>query len=154
MRSVLITGAGGPAGRASGAWFREAGWRVVTTDVVPVGDAFIVPRGDDPAFDGALLDLIVREAPDLVVPTVSEELPRVARLAGAIRALGAGIFISRPQAVDIANDKFATASALLRGSLQAPRTLVTTQVKSAAEAGAALGYPFLVKPRIGRGGRG
>lgn len=156
MQTVLITGAGGPAGRATAAFFREAGWRIIPTDIVPVGglDIRIVPPGGDPEFDGAILDLIVREEPDLVVPTVSEELPRVARLACAIRGLGAKIFISRPDAVDAANDKYVTASLLARDGIAVPRTLAAAGATDAPSAGASLGYPFLAKPRVGRGGRG
>ena len=158
MQKALITGVGGPAGRAVTTYFLERGWSVSGTDSAavnsPVQSFDLVPRGDDPLFMNAILELLDREKPSLLVPTVSEELPSIARSREEIRCLGTDVFISNPEVVDILNDKYLTARTLGGLGIPVPRTLLPSDVISLEEAGIHLGYPFLAKPRVGRGGRG
>lgn len=158
MKKIIISGIGGPAGRATASFFKTRGHIVIGTDIVPTDtlvDGFhYVPRGGDQDFDAVILELMRREQPDLFIPTVSEELPRVARIKEQILLCGTKLFISSPSAVDVANDKYDTAVYLRNSSLAAPRTVLPADVRDVAEIGALFGYPFLAKPRIGRGGRG
>jgi carbamoylphosphate synthase large subunit len=157
-RKVLVTGVGGPAGRATVIFLRQRGINVIGTDVQQVEsivDSFhLVPRGDDPCFEDAILSLVSRERPVLLIPTVSEELPIVSRFRHRLRALGVHVFISEPAVVDLANDKFDTATQLKELRIPVPKTLLLSEIRSVREVGESLGYPFLVKPRVGRGGRG
>jgi carbamoylphosphate synthase large subunit len=57
-----------------------------------------------------------------------------------------------PAGVEIAGDKLRTAEALAARRVSAPRTLAAATPRGAVAA--ALGLPVLVKPRVGRGGRG
>ena len=115
MRKVVITGVGGPAGRASVSFFHDKGCEVIGTDIVPVAaipcSMYMVPRAEDPDFMQAMLKLVSREKPDLLIPTVSEELPQVARFKHEILAMGTSVFLSDPHVADIAHDP--TASSLL-----------------------------------------
>jgi carbamoyl-phosphate synthase large subunit len=157
-KKVLVTGVGGPAGRATATFLRQRGINVIGTDirhVEEVCDTFHrVPRGDDPSFTDAILSLVSRERPVLLIPTVSEELPTVSRLRHRLRALGVQVFISEPAVVDLANDKFDTVTQLKELRIPVPETLILSGRHGVTEAGESLGYPFLVKPRVGRGGRG
>ncbi|MDH3252189.1 MAG: ATP-grasp domain-containing protein [Ignavibacteria bacterium] len=158
MSRILITGIGGPAGRASATFFHSRGHEVIGTDIQGTDtlcDCFhLVPPGNDPRFGRALLELISREAPSVLLPTVSEELPFVARLRREVNKHEVRLFISDPGVVDIANDKYYTAMRLRALGIPTPATLIPAQVQSTAEVASILGYPFIVKPRIGRGGRG
>lgn len=158
MEKILVTGVGGPAGKAVTSFFRKSGYTVVGTDIAWEGDGldgfFLVPRGDSPEFPAALMNILRMEKPLLVVPTVTEELPQAARLKGSIAAMGIRMFSSDPLAVDIANDKYLTACALKDLGIPVPRTLADGGVIDAAGAGEVLGFPFVAKPRRGRGGRG
>ena len=155
---ILITGIGGPAGRAAVRFFREQSCEVIGTDIVRVDDdteAFhLVPRGDDFTFSGKLLRLIQQFRPALLVPTVSEELPTIARLRDTIRTLGTAIWISEPQATNTAHDKLLTANQLQALGCSVPLTLTGPNPVNAREVAVILRYPFIAKPRIGRGGRG
>ena len=155
---VLITGIGGPAGTAAATFFREQGWKITSTDIVQVTvaapDFRFVPRGGDPAFVAVLLALVHDLRPDLLVPTVSEELQAVARIRNDLRALGTAVWISDPLAVVTANDKLLTAWRLQALGCPAPLTFDGTSVENPLRVASLLGYPFLAKPRVGRGGRG
>lgn len=154
-KSVLVTGVGGPSGRATATFLRQRGISVIGTDiqqVEPIVDSFhLVPRGDDTGFEDAILTLVSRERPVLLVPTVCKELPAISRFRHRLRALGVHVFISEPAVVDLTNDKFDTATQLKELKIPVPKTHLLCATESVADVGERLGYPFLVKPRVGRG---
>ncbi|HET7827002.1 MAG TPA: ATP-grasp domain-containing protein [Anaeromyxobacter sp.] len=153
---VVVTGVGGPAGRAAAEWFARRGLDVVGADMREVSSPAtrfrrIAPVAD-PGFPSALLALLADHPGALLVPTVSEELPIVARLRPEIRARGCALAMGSAPGVEIAGDKLRTAQALASRRVSAPRTFAAGT--PAAELVAALGLPLLAKPRVGRGGRG
>jgi carbamoyl-phosphate synthase large subunit len=154
--TVLITGVGGPAGRAGAAFFAEKGYRVVGTDMrevsSPASVLRVVPAARDPGFVAALLAIATAEKASLVVPTVTEELPIVARMRVALRERGIALCVSNPPGIDIANDKLKTAQELGHAGIAVPVTFASSTPP--AELSTALGFPLLSKPRFGRGGRG
>ncbi len=154
--TVLITGVGGPAGRAAAAYFAGKGYRVVGTDMVkvtsPATEFRPVPAAREAAFVPALLELATRESASLVLSTVTEELPLVARMRSALRERGVALSISDPSGVDVANDKLRTAEELDRAGIAVPVTFPAATPPGALAG--ALGFPLLSKPRFGRGGRG
>ena len=154
--TVVVTGVGGPAGRAAATWFGARGLRVVGTDVREVAGPFdrfrMVPPALDPFYADALLALVAEEDAALLVPTVSEELPIVAALQPAVHAKGCTLAMGAAPGVAIAGDKLRTAEALAARGVAVPRTLPDSAPR--ASVAAALGLPVLVKPRFGRGGRG
>ncbi|MGB7217837.1 MAG: ATP-grasp domain-containing protein [Vicinamibacterales bacterium] len=153
---VVVTGVGGPAGRAAATYFAEKGYRVIGTDMREVTSpswAFrLVPAAREPAFPRALLAVAVDEGAALVLPTVTEELPVVARMRPELRDRGIALSVSDPPGVDVANDKLLTAQELGAKGVAVPRTFAGTT--PCATVAAALGFPLLSKPRFGRGGRG
>lgn len=154
--TVLVTGVGGPAGRAGATYFSSRGYRVVGTDVRDVESPAAVfrrvPLARDPSFPDALVELAVAERAALVVPTVTEELPIVARLRGRLRQRDIALAVSDPPGIDVANDKLLTAQALSGAGVAAPASCPGTL--SGFEAAQLLRLPMLSKPRFGRGGRG
>jgi carbamoylphosphate synthase large subunit len=156
METIVVTGIGGPAGRAAAEWFARRGLDVIGADMREVPSpaaAFrrIAPAAD-PGFPSSLLGLLAAHPGSLLVPTVSEELPIVARLRPEVLALGCALAMGSPAGVEIAGDKLRTARALAVRRVSAPRTLPAGT--PAAELVEALGLPLLAKPRVGRGGRG
>lgn len=158
MRTVVVTGVGGPAGRAVASFFRTSSCTVIGTDITAVNTSldrfFVIPPGDAPEFSQAILRILTREKPFLFVPTVTEELLQAARIKKVVHELGISMYIPDFEAVRIANDKYLTANTLQIFGIDVPETLAEDEVENALQAGEALGYPFIIKPRIGRGGRG
>ncbi|WP_129788852.1 ATP-grasp domain-containing protein [Promicromonospora panici] len=182
MTSLLVTGAGGPAGRALGAQLAAragagADLTWVGVDIAPVTDPHFpatdhAPRADGWDYATGMRDLIDKHAPDLVIPTVQDELPQVAVLAealgratpggatGALRAANGmpgpagAVVTAAPGSAAIAADKLLTMLALDRTGVPVPRHALTTDFASMREALAWARGPIVIKPRVSRGGRG
>ena len=151
---AFVTGVGGPAGRATAAFLREHGVPVVVADVRALEEepALVrLPLATEPGFLRALRAELEARGAALLVPTVTEELPLVARERDALRVSGCAVFISPSDAVETAHDKWLTVQALARVGVGVPRSLWG---RSRAEVTEAIGFPLLSKPRLGRGGRG
>ncbi len=153
---VLITGIGGPAGKSVVTYMNRMGFFTIGVDMrdvsVPVGSFHRVPPVDHPSFWATLLRIIEMERPGLFVPTVQEELPLVARLRETIENRGCFVSISPAPAVSIAHDKMKTALFAADRNLAVPRSLDAKTSRDVVLH--ILGLPLLVKPCIGRGGRG
>lgn len=148
---VLVTGAAGPAGRSLLDQLGERAIAAVGCDLSPSPRpdgvrVHQVPAATDPRFVPALATLAARERADLVIPTVSEELPVLSR-AGLERTL-----IGPPAAVETAADKLLTARALAAAGVAVPFTFAASEMNDGAAR--LVGVPYLTKPRVGRGGRG
>ena len=165
MRTVMITGAGGPAGRALSIQFRQrfsATAQTIGVDMVAVDTGFdrtlVVPAAADPDWPVAMAAVIAQTQPDLIIPTVSDELPQMAVLAAALGrttpATPGAIVGSNAAATAIAADKLLTMWALDRAGVAVPRFSAPDAFADTAEALAWAGGPLVVKPRISRGGRG
>lgn len=152
---VLLTGVGGPAGRSLARQLAERGHWVAGTDLRPTRaelDAFRqVCAVADAGYLPALVELVHEWAVDAVIPSISEELPLLARLR---EHLPVPVLIGSADAVAVADDKLLTAALLQRAGVPVPRFAAPTAFRSAADAVAEVGGPIIVKPRVGRGGRG
>jgi len=155
-RTALVTGVGGPIGRAAATWLWWHDVHVIGADLglvsSPSWAARRLPSAADPAYLHVLLALVDEERPTLLLPTASEELPLVARLHDALRELGCALAMGAPEGVDVAADKLLTAEVLSWAGIPVPRSL--TGPADASDLVASLGLPLLAKPRVGRGGRG
>ena len=155
MSTFLVTGVGGPAGQNVTTLLLERKHRVVGTDMralALVGIEFYpVPPAGAPDFLSTIHAIAAREQVDLIIPTVSEELPVFAndwKWQDSFRVL-----VSPAEAVNTANDKYLTAAALSNSRVAVPRFALPSQVHSLEEVARNLGWPCISKPRVGRGGR-
>lgn len=185
MTTVIITGVGGPAGRSLVRQFRALERRgdvqhiLVGTDMTDVevdGLTMMnrVPPAGAPGFLPALTALAGFVRADLLIPTVSEELPLVAVAApligaqpGSMAAMDAAcgsdgtvsenphtaVVVSAPEAVALAADKMLTMWALEDAGVAVPQFASAAELSSTAEALRRFGGPVIVKPRVSRGGR-
>lgn len=139
---------------------RSAGVRgeIITTDVNPLSPAMhvadravIVPLSKDPAYVDALEDVCRRERVGLLVPTIDDELPIIARAKSRLECAGARVVISPAATADICNDKYETAVRLRDAGVSAAESWLPGSV-SIGELAARL--PLFIKPRGGRGSIG
>lgn len=167
--TILITGAGGPAGRTLG---RQLATRIDDgLDVRVVGvdlgsitvegfeEVLAVAPAADLAYVPSMRAAVQRLGPDLVVPTVQDELPQVAALTAVLDRLGSGgaattVLDAGAVPSAIAADKLLTMWTLEAAGVAVPPHAVASTFGSAAEALDWAGGPVVVKPRVSRGGRG
>jgi carbamoylphosphate synthase large subunit len=168
MSSVMITGAGGPAGRALAAQFRQRSRGAGTLDTLGVDmvalaesgfdRSAVMPAAADPEWAVAMAALFASSCSTLVIPTVSDELPQMAVLAAALGRTRPGVpgvvLGSAPEATAIAADKLLTMWALERAGVAVPRFSTPDAFADTTAALAWADGPLVVKPRVSRGGRG
>lgn len=152
---ILVTGAGGPAGSSLVRQLVARGTYVVGVDMnaldLPGVPTHVVPPAGDPGMVAVLRRLVAEHRIDVLIPTVSEELPTVA---AAADGFGAAVVIADPGAVLIAHDKLTTSYRLAARGIPVPAFGLPSDFAGVAEVAQALGSPFIAKPRVSRGGRG
>lgn len=159
-RTIVVTGAAGPAGRALGAQLADrppGSMRVIGVDLAPVAvpgyDAVLpAPPAHSPEYEPRTVALFSTLDPSLVIPTVSDELPRMAVLARAAGLTGR-VVISEPGPTAVAGDKLLTMWALDQAGVSVPRHAAADELGTAAEALRWTSGPLVLKPRVSRGGR-
>lgn len=159
QRRVLVTGAGGPAAVAFMASVAAVGAELAAVDIDPYAAGLyhvgadrraLVPRGDDPGFVDALLELCRRWSIEAVVPTVDTELLPVARRLDEFAAVGAVVVGHGASTLELCLDKW-TLVETCRDLVDVPATVV---VDGSGDALAGVGLPAIAKPRQGSGSRG
>ena len=156
--TVLVTGAGGPAGVAViRSLLRRGGIRVLAADMdayasglylVPATDRRLIPPGLDPDFGDRMLTLCARERVDVLFPTVDVELPVIAGRSAEFVERGTAVASPSLPTLTVCLDKLHLARRCA-GVLPVPRT----EPLSPAAVVDRL-FPVIVKPRRGAGSRG
>jgi len=165
--SVLVTGAGGPAGVSVIQALRRSGERVLAVDCDPgavgfhLADAWaVVPAASEPGFAAALVALAESQGVSALVPTVAEELSALREAEPALRRLGVGTWLPPLAAVEACLDKWRFAQVLAAAGVPAPLTAGRVdggwQLAGRGPVGdlaEAIPGPWVIKPRRGRGSR-
>jgi carbamoyl-phosphate synthase large subunit len=165
--TVVVTASGAPGTAALLRALRENGEReirLVGTDMSAqaVGghlcDAFhVVPRGSDPAFADAVLDVARREGATAVLPQSSFDLPGLAAARERFAASDVTVLVAAPEAVRRANDKAESYAMLDAIGVRGPAWRRVRGVEAVAAAAGELGYPdeeVALKPVFSSGSRG
>lgn len=161
MSTILITGAGGPAGVALAQQFSDLRGRgqehvLIGTDIVELheqnlDDLIVVPRADSLSLLPALREIAGRFRADLVIPTVADELAQVASVA---ELMDAPVVISGARSTALCHDKLLTMWGLEEAGVPVPRYATPSEFTTTAAALQHMQGPVVVKPRVSRGGRG
>ncbi|HXS75687.1 MAG TPA: ATP-grasp domain-containing protein [Terracidiphilus sp.] len=155
MKSLvaMVTGAGGPAGRVVSDYFQQNGIAVMRADmdVSARSDFTKLPAASEESFVPALDQVLNDSGIRLLVPTVTEELPKIAECRDSIRQRNCAVYLSASCPVRIANDKWETVQALSKVGVAVPRSYCGNSREILIET---VPFPMLSKPRCGRGGRG
>lgn len=160
QQRVLITGVGGPAGKAAVQYFQFHNFYVVGVDMSEninktVNEFFKVYPANNPAYVPQLLALAAKQQVTLVLPTVSEELPELSLNRTKFLQKGIHVYISLDYSVHICHDKYATSTNLEANGIAVPNYAAPYEHgEYPDEILSMMVFPILAKPRISRGGRG
>jgi carbamoyl-phosphate synthase large subunit len=156
---VLVTGVGGPSGYSIlRALADEPSVTLLGGDLdpyaaglylVPRGNRFLLPRGEDPAFVDAVFELAAREGVSVIVPTVDTELLPLALARERYADAGARLVLAEAQTLSVCLDKWALHNRC-RETVRVPDTWLL----DAAFEPSQVSLPVIVKPRSGSGSRG
>lgn len=150
-KTVLITGAGGPAPMGMISVLRNWGYKIVAVDMAEKTPAFyladaayVVPPGGHSTFKNVLREICHRENVDAIVSVVDEELIHVAELERD------GYQVIQPESdfISLCLDKYRCMNELRRHGIEAPETWLVGELPAQPV------YPLLIKPIVGRGSRG
>jgi carbamoyl-phosphate synthase large subunit len=167
--TVLLTAVGtlgqGPSMIKALKMVEERHVRVVGTDISTYNAAtnlcdstYTVPAGSSPDYVDEMLKIAKKESIDVIIPqnAVPEALA-LAKRAKEFEEAGTIIHASRPEVIEIANDKGKTLDFLRQQSLPCARYKRITANDDVNEIVRDLGYPekaVVVKPTLGAGNRG
>lgn len=118
---------------------------------------YAVPRGDHPAYPEALMEVVRKERPDVLLPWSDEEAEAISKLKDELEILGCRAMVSSPECLARISNKRVTYDHLRAAGLPVPDYTSVYDVAGLREAISAYLYPsktVVVKPSRGRGGRG
>ena len=113
-----------------------------------------VPRGDDPSYADAILDICIKEKVDVVIPIMSVELDTLAKNADRFAAAGVALSVSDLENLRIANDKLALLKFMQENGIPTARFCEVNCVADVDKALEEVGIPVVFKTTEGSGSRG
>ena len=111
---------------------------------------FVVKPVADPGYARQMIDIVRREKIDLLIPTVDLDLLIWAQARARLARLGCNAVISRPEVVEICQDKRRMFRFLKKHGFDTPDTVTGT----AARARKRHHFPYFLKPWDGHASRG
>lgn len=164
---LVLTAVGCPGASTLIHWLKANGEREIAihgVDMRPdaIGrflcDGFgLVPSGRSTEYVPALLDVVRRERPDVLLVQSSSEVEAVARARSAFAELGVAALVAGPEAIAVCDDKAAMHAALQGTPVLQPRALTPASVEEFLAGAHDLGYPeasVCFKPPVSKGSRG
>jgi carbamoyl-phosphate synthase large subunit len=150
--TVLVTGAGGPAGVAVIRALDRHGVTVVGADAddLAVGlrladEGAVIPMAGDPQFVDELVDLAKRTGAIALVCTVAEEMATLRRAESRLREVGLATWFPSDAALEASLDKWRFVQVMHEAGVRVPPTALGRVDRVPG--------PWIVKPRFGRGSR-
>ncbi|MDR3669553.1 MAG: ATP-grasp domain-containing protein [Holophaga sp.] len=155
--TLLRTAAGSPPTVTQYKAFQALGCRIVAADCDPASvgfhfadAAYVVPKVGAPGYLEQMLDVCRREAVDLFLPALDEELAICGEHRDRFEELGTRLMLSGPLALAVCADKLAMFECFQALDIPTARTVPAR----AYEEGSFARFPLIIKPRAGRGGTG
>jgi carbamoylphosphate synthase large subunit len=118
---------------------------------------YMVPLGDDSAYAEALLEVVRKERPDVILPWSDDEADVMSKLKEELAALGCRALVSSPDCLARVANKRITYDYLSAAGVAVPEYTSVTDVTGLRKAISNYRHPertVVVKPVRGRGGRG
>lgn len=119
-----------------------------------VDQYYQVPRGDDPNYASAILDICLKEHVDVVIPIMSAELIALAEKEEMFKKAGVILSVSNLESLKIANNKLALFEYMQANGIPTPKFCSVNSVADVDPAIEHIGVPVVFKTNEGSGSRG
>ena len=119
--------------------------------------AYRVPRGNDPAYADALMEICKKEKVDVLLPIMSVELEALSEKKAAFAAIGTMVSVSDPEPLAIANNKKRLFDYMKEQGLPCAQYYMIHSSEQLRACAGLLGYPkkqICIKATDGSGSRG
>ena len=113
-----------------------------------------VPRGDDPNYAAAILEICRKEHVDVVIPIMSVELETLAKNEAMFKEAGVVLSVSSLESLKIANNKLALFEYMRDNDIPVPKFWKVNSVADVDPAIEHIGVPVVFKTNEGSGSRG
>ena len=113
-----------------------------------------VPRGDDPGYAAAILEICRKEHVDVVIPIMSVELETLAKNEAMFKEAGVVLSVSSLESLKIANNKLALFEYMRDNDIPVPKFWKVNSVEDVDPAIEHIGVPVVFKTNEGSGSRG
>ena len=130
---------------------------IIGTDVTSLSAALqlcdkrhLVHRVEHQDYLGQLADIVEKDRVDLLIPTTDLDLRLLAQNTELFEQLGCRVLISRPDVIDICQDKRRTFQFLSQNAFDTPVTMDAADALAKRD----LAFPCFLKPWDGHAGRG
>jgi len=130
---------------------------IIGTDVTSLSAALqlcdkqhLVHRVEHPDYLCQLVDIVEKDRVDLLVPTTDLDLKLLAQNTELFEQLGCRVLISRPDVIDICQDKRKTFRFLSQNAFDTPATMDAAEALAKKD----MAFPCFLKPWDGHAGRG
>lgn len=160
---VLVTGAGSGVGNGIVKALRLGGLplTVICSDIAPLNvglfradETVIWPKVEAPEALDTITRSLKDRAVDIVLIGSEYDLAFFAEHRDRIESeTGTRIVVSPAETIRMANDKWLTSRFLVDNGLAHPKTFLAESLDDALAAAAELGYPLMLKPRVGTSSR-
>lgn len=149
---IAVTGAGGGVGQSIIKALNQTDYEIVGMDAdslatglysVPI--AYKIPKISDPSYIKALLQICTQQECRLLFPGLDTELSVLSQHAELFKKVGTTVIVSRPEVIEVADNKFLTYKELSRNNIPVPKTFILNDYLSNARD---IKFPVVIKPLI------
>lgn len=150
---IAITGVGGGVGQSVVKALYRTDYKIVGLDgyclatglyAVPI--AYKIPKVSDPGYIKALLKVCAEEECKLLFPGLDTELAILSKNIAEFKKIGTTVVVSRPEVIEIANNKFLTYQKLSTNNISVPKTCYLDDYLSNKQG---IKFPAVIKPTFG-----
>ena len=149
---IAVTGVGGGVGQSILKSLKETDYQVIPLDADPLAAGLyygkeighVIPYAKEERFISQLLDICKKEKISLLFPGMDAELMKLSVNREKFREVGTEVIVSRPEIIDIADNKLHTYEKLTALGINVPKTIDLIDFSSEE-----LSFPFIIKQKIG-----
>lgn len=151
MYNIAVTGVGGGVGQSVLKSLENSGYNVIALDgeflaagLYASSKSYLIPYASSPDYINSLLEICKKEKIDLLFPGLDAELMPLSLNSEAFKAIGTTVLVSRPEVIEISDNKQETYDKLIALGVVVPFTFPMEDfVPKESD------FPLIIKQKVG-----